>query len=142
MVAIEDSSTTEMSRIAAESATRDLPRKYHTWLERGTPSPTRFFAANPLVTDFASPFVGEKLAPPSSVPPSKTSPLTRAPAGSNPINASDNIVFPLPDSPTNPTHSPSPIRSDTSFTGRTHPAAVGNCTVSGLMLNRLVISKS
>jgi hypothetical protein len=70
-------------------------------------------------------FVGEELAPPSSLPVNKTSPLTRAPAGNNPINASDSIVFPLPDSPTNPTHSPAPISSDTPFTGRTHPAAVG-----------------
>src|SRR5258708_7104505 len=59
----------------------------------------------------------------------------RAPAGNNPINASDNIVFPLPDSPTNPTHSPAPISSDTPFTGRTHPAAVGNSTVIPRMLS-------
>jgi hypothetical protein len=51
-------------------------------------------------------------------------------------NASDNIVFPLPDSPTNPRHSPAPIRSDTSFTGRTHPAAVGNSTVTPRKLRR------
>lgn len=53
-----------------------------------------------------------------------------APGGSNPINASAIMVFPLPDSPTNPTDSPAPIRSDTSFTGRTQPAAVGNSTRS------------
>jgi hypothetical protein len=35
MVAIEDSSTTEMSRIAAESATRDLQGKYHNSPGRG-----------------------------------------------------------------------------------------------------------
>jgi len=35
MVAIEDSSTTEMSRIAAESVTRDPHEKYHTSPERG-----------------------------------------------------------------------------------------------------------
>jgi hypothetical protein len=61
---------------------------------------------------------------------SDASPLTRAPGGSNPISASDNIVLPLPDSPTSPSDSPAPMRSDTSFTGRTQPAAVGSSTVS------------
>jgi len=58
------------------------------------------------------------------------SPLTRAPGGSNPISASESIVFPLPDSPTSPSDSPAPMRNDTSFTGRTHPAGVGNSTIS------------
>src|SRR5260221_14665895 len=35
-VAIEDSSTTRMLRIIAESATRDPEEKYHTWLARET----------------------------------------------------------------------------------------------------------
>jgi hypothetical protein len=61
---------------------------------------------------------------------SDASPLIRAPGGSKPISASDNIVFPLPDSPTSPNASPSPMRSDTSFTGRTHPAGVGSSTVN------------
>jgi hypothetical protein len=61
-------------------------------------------------------------------------PFTLAPAGSNPINAKERIVFPLPDSPTNPTHSRAAIRSDTSFTGRTHPAAVGNSTINSRKL--------
>jgi hypothetical protein len=56
--------------------------------------------------------------------------LIRAPTGSIPIKSSDNIVFRLPDSPTNPTHSLAPIRSDNSFTGRTHPAAVGDSTAT------------
>ena len=33
-VAIEDSSTTQVSRITAEGATRDPEAKYHTWLAR------------------------------------------------------------------------------------------------------------
>src|SRR5712664_1854570 len=60
---------------------------------------------------------------------SDASPLTLATGGSKPISASDNIVFQLPDSPTRPSDSPAPMRSDTSFTGRTQPAAVGNSTV-------------
>src|SRR6266567_3331378 len=61
---------------------------------------------------------------------SDASPLTRAPGGSNPISAKDNIVLPLPDSPTKPSDSPAPMRSDTSFTGRTQPAVLGNSTVN------------
>src|SRR5579864_6503902 len=57
-------------------------------------------------------------------------PLTRAPIGKSPINANDNIVFPDPDSPTNPSDAPRSNRSDTSFTGRTHPPGVGNSTVN------------
>jgi len=73
---------------------------------------------------------------------SVASPLTRAPVGSNPIRASDSIVFPLPDSPTSPTHSPAPISSDTSFTGRTHPCAVGNSTVSPRISSKLLMRSS
>jgi hypothetical protein len=51
------------------------------------------------------------------------------------ISASVNILFPLPDSPTNPTHSPAPIRSDTAFTGRTPPKGVGNSTVNLKLFN-------
>src|SRR5437762_13874200 len=49
------------------------------------------------------------------------SPLTRAPGGSKPISASDSMVLPLPDSPTNPSDSPAAMRSETSFTGP-HPS--------------------
>ncbi len=62
-------------------------------------------------------------------PVSDASPRTRAPGGSNPIKARDSIVFPLPDSPTNPSDSPTAMRSDTSFTGRTQPVGVGNSIV-------------
>jgi hypothetical protein len=64
------------------------------------------------------------------------SPLTRAPGGNNPINANDNIVFPLPDSPTNPTDSPAPIPS------RTHPAGVANSTVSPFTFSNSFTPKS
>ncbi len=57
-------------------------------------------------------------------------PLTLAPIGKSPINANANIVFPDPDSPTNPNDAPRSNRSDTSFTGRTHPPGVGNSTVN------------
>ena len=57
-------------------------------------------------------------------------PLTLAPIGKSPINASDNIVFPDPDSPTNPNDAPRSNRNDTSFTGRTHPPGVANSTVN------------
>src|SRR5208337_4118042 len=60
----------------------------------------------------------------------KASPVTRAPGGNNPIKARDNIVLPLPDSPTSPRASPGAIRRVTSFTGRTQPATVGSSTVS------------
>ena len=50
------------------------------------------------------------------------SPVRRAPCGSRPINASESIVFPEPDSPTIPSVSPSPSVNETSFTGRTQPA--------------------
>ncbi len=62
--------------------------------------------------------------------PGRLPPLTRAPGGSKPISASDNMVLPLPDSPTSPRDSPLLMRRDTSFTGRTHPAAVGSSTVN------------
>src|SRR5258708_12498606 len=58
-------------------------------------------------------FVGEELAPPSSLPLNKTSPLTRAPTRNNPITASDNIAFPLPHSPPNPPPPPPPITTAT-----------------------------
>jgi hypothetical protein len=54
------------------------------------------------------------------------------------MSARESIVFPLPDSPTNPSASPSAICSDTSFTGRTHPAAVGNSTVKPEMFSTSV----
>ncbi len=73
-------------------------------------------------------------------PVSNASPRTRAPGGSKPINASDNIVFPLPDSPTKPSDSPAAMRSDTSFTGRTQPDGVGSSTVNPLTSNRGVIT--
>jgi hypothetical protein len=66
-------------------------------------------------------------------------PLTRAPGGSNPISAKDNIVFPLPDSPTSPSDSPAPMFNDTSFTGRTHPAGVGNSTVRPRTSSKLLM---
>ncbi len=44
----------------------------------------------------------------------------------------------LPDSPTKPSDSPAAIRSDTSFTGRTHPAAVGNSTASPRTSNKFI----
>src|SRR5580704_10263771 len=53
-----------------------------------------------------------------------------APCGSNPINASESIVLPEPDSPTIPSVSPSASVNETSFTGRTHPPGVGSSTVS------------
>jgi hypothetical protein len=76
------------------------------------------------------------------LPANLASPLTRAPGGNNPINAKAIIVLPLPDSPTNPSDSPAPIRSDTSFTGRTHPAAVGNSTLSPLTSSNFVMTES
>src|SRR6266852_2363732 len=52
----------------------------------------------------------------------------------------DSMVLSLPDSPTSPSDSPSPMRSDTSFTGRTHPAAVGNSTVNPRTSDRGIIT--
>src|SRR6266566_1519871 len=62
------------------------------------------------------------------------SPLT-PPAEAKPISASDSIVFPLPDSPTNPSDSPALMRSDTSFTGP-HPASRRGQLHSELRANR------
>ena len=89
------------------------------------------------------PFGAPPFCPPLPLPfpqPRKfnqASPECRAPCGSNPINASDNIVLPDPDSPTIPSVSPSPSVNETSFTGRTHPLGVGSSTVSPLT-SRLV----
>jgi hypothetical protein len=68
--------------------------------------------------------------------------LDDTPGGSNPINASASIVFPLPDSPTNPSDSPAAMCSDTSFTGRTHPVAAGSSTVSPRTSSKFVIGLS
>jgi len=59
-----------------------------------------------------------------------------APGGSKPISASESMVLPLPDSPTSPGDSPAAMRSDTSFTGFTQPAAVGSSTVTSRMSRR------
>lgn len=71
---------------------------------------------------------------------SDASPLTRAAGGNNPVSANESIVLPLPDSPTSPSASPAAIRSDTSFTGRTPAAGVGNSTVKLLTSNEGVIT--
>src|SRR5208282_3146478 len=70
------------------------------------------------------------------------SPPTRAPRGNNPIRANESIVFPLPDSPTKPRVSPAAICRDSSFTGLTHPTAVGSSTVKDRISSKAVIPLS
>src|SRR3984893_10171241 len=78
-------------------------------------------------SESASRFTREPAAP--FAPASHASPRTLAPGGSNPINASASMDFPLPDSPTSPSDSPVSSVNDTSSTGRIHPAGVGSSTV-------------
>lgn len=45
------------------------------------------------------------------------------------MRANESMVLPRPDSPASPSDSPSLMCRETSFTGRIHPAGVGNSTV-------------
>src|SRR5450631_1441603 len=106
---------------------------------RFTPCEFRFASIECPVAGAAAPDAEAALLIRAS-PSHSASPLTRAPIGNNPINASAIIVLPLPDSPTSPSDSPAVTCRDTSFTGRTQPEGVGNSTVNSCTRSRLVMT--